>query len=111
VLFFSIHKGKFYPNTGHIKEVGDKEGKGYTINVPYYDHDEMKTFTDTDFLMALDEILVPVLNDFKPELILVSAGFDAAHKDPLADFSVNNKIKIVVTRGVFSHDRVVEGVL
>lgn len=77
VLFFDTHRAApFYPGSGHLEEVGAGLGEGATVNVP------LPAGTgDKAMLLALREILVPAADYFKPDLILVSAGFDAHHYD------------------------------
>jgi acetoin utilization deacetylase AcuC-like enzyme len=79
VLFFSTHQYPFYPGTGSMEEIGTGAGRGYTVNVPL-----PSGVGDEGFGRVYDEVLVPVAERFRPELILVSAGFDAHWNDPLA---------------------------
>lgn len=79
VLFFSVHQSPGYPGSGRLKEIGREEGKGYTINFPMY-----PGCSDADYQEVFSEILLPVAHKFKPELVLISAGFDAHLNDPLA---------------------------
>ncbi len=79
VLFVSSHQFPFYPGTGAADEVGRGAGVGFTVNLPME-----AGGTDDDFDRIYREIVAPVLRDFKPGLILVSAGFDAHERDPLA---------------------------
>jgi acetoin utilization deacetylase AcuC-like enzyme len=79
VLFCSLHQWPFYPGTGAADELGVGDGAGYTVNVPLSDG-----ATDAVYEAAFDELLLPVLDEYAPELILVSAGFDAHERDPLA---------------------------
>ena len=79
VLFVSSHQYPFYPGTGAANETGRGEGTGYTVNLPM----EVGA-TDADFDLVYREVVIPVLQQFRPELILVSAGFDAHERDPLA---------------------------
>jgi acetoin utilization deacetylase AcuC-like enzyme len=83
VLYFSTHQFPFYPGTGAAEEIGTGEGKGYTINVPL--EPEMG---DNEFIKIFDEILSPVIEQYKPEFILVSAGFDIFFEDPLGGMKV-----------------------
>ena len=77
VLFFDTHcAAPFYPGSGHITDVGAGLGKGYTINVPL-----PETAGDIAFEKIYREILVPAADYFKPDLILVSAGFDPHRND------------------------------
>ncbi|HSO00770.1 MAG TPA: histone deacetylase [Candidatus Nanopelagicales bacterium] len=77
VLFISLHQWPFYPGSGLAREVGEGDGKGYTLNVPL-----SEGATDAVYEAAFDETLVPVLDEYAPELLLVSAGFDAHERDP-----------------------------
>ena len=79
VLYFSTHEHPFYPGTGRTEETGTGEGKGTTVNIPL-----AAGWGDEEFLRAFDEVLVPIAHRFRPELILVSAGFDAHWADHLA---------------------------
>ncbi|KAF5730197.1 histone deacetylase 5 [Tripterygium wilfordii] len=84
VLFFSVHRhefGNFYPcnDDGAYTNVGEGPGAGYNVNVPW----ENGRCGDADYLAVWDHILVPIAKEFDPDMILVSAGFDAAVGDPL----------------------------
>lgn len=78
VLFVSSHQYPFYPGTGAAEETGSGAGIGYTVNVPL-----PAGSTDTDFQRVYQDVVTPALRDFKPQLVLVSAGFDAHERDPL----------------------------
>jgi acetoin utilization deacetylase AcuC-like enzyme len=79
VLYISLHQFPFYPGTGAADEIGRGEGTGFTINLPL----EVGAVND-DYRVAFAEVVVPVLQQYKPDLMLVSAGFDAYERDPLA---------------------------
>ncbi|KAI4343955.1 hypothetical protein L6164_011241 [Bauhinia variegata] len=84
VLFFSVHRhefGSFYPanDDGFYTMIGEGPGAGYNINVPW----ENGRCGDADYFAVWDHILLPVTREFNPDIILVSAGFDAAVGDPL----------------------------
>jgi acetoin utilization deacetylase AcuC-like enzyme len=79
VLFMSLHQFPLYPGTGGLDECGSGDGAGYTVNVPW-----PAGLGDGDYLHALYALLVPIADRFKPDLVLVSAGFDAHDDDPLA---------------------------
>lgn len=79
VLFVSTHQFPFYPGTGAAGDTGRSEGVGSTVNVPL----EVGA-TDADYDLVFERIVGPVLEQFAPQLILVSAGFDAHERDPLA---------------------------
>lgn len=85
VLYFSTHQHPHYPGTGWITEVGKGEGEGFTVNVPLPAGTD-----DAGYLYALNNILVPITMEFKPEFVLVSAGFDAHVADPLASMRVTS---------------------
>lgn len=82
VLFFSMHQSGHYPGTGSAKEVGSGDGAGYTINVPLRAGDG-----DGAILFAFESLLLPVARAFKPQLVLVSAGYDGQSGDPLGGLS------------------------
>ena len=80
VLFASIHQWPLYPGTGPLTDVGSGAGEGYTVNLP------VPPGSGEDLWLSLVEHLVtPVALDFRPQLVLVSAGFDAHRADPLAE--------------------------
>jgi len=83
VMFFDTHcAAPFYPGSGHLEEVGAGLGEGYTINVPL-----PETAGDIAFEKAFREILIPAADYFKPNLVLVSAGFDPHHNDMALNLS------------------------
>lgn len=79
VLYMSLHQFPFYPGTGAATDVGRGAGQGFTVNAPFE-----AGATDDDWGQLLREALIPILRQFGPELLLVSAGFDAHELDPLA---------------------------
>jgi acetoin utilization deacetylase AcuC-like enzyme len=79
VLFISSHQYPFYPGTGAAGDVGSGRGAGFTVNLPF-----AAGATDDDYEAAYTRVALPILAQFKPELLLVSAGFDAHMDDPLA---------------------------
>lgn len=79
VLFVSTHQYPFYPGTGAIKDIGMGAGKGTTLNVPL-----RAGHGDSSYKQIYEKVLWPAARRFKPEFILVSAGFDAHHVDPIA---------------------------
>jgi len=84
VLFFSTHQYPFYPGTGSPREVGRGAGLGFTVNVPL-----AAGATDGDLRLAFEAVLEPIAEQFRPELVLVSAGFDAHRRDPLGGFDLS----------------------
>ncbi|MGE3275653.1 MAG: histone deacetylase [Vicinamibacterales bacterium] len=79
VLFVSTHQFPFYPGTGAAGEAGRDAGEGFTVNVPLE-----AGATDADYDLVFREAVLPALAWYRPELLLVSAGFDAHERDPLA---------------------------
>ena len=78
VLYVSIHQHPFYPGTGAADEMGRGAGVGFTVNVPL-----AAGCTDADYAHVFETIVGPVLDRYRPDLVLVSAGFDAHLQDPL----------------------------
>jgi len=78
VLYVSLHQYPYYPGTGAASDVGRGAGTGFTVNVPF-----SAGVGDAGFLLAFEEIIEPILRQYAPDFILVSAGFDAHHRDPL----------------------------
>lgn len=81
VLYISVHEDPTgFPGTGFIDEIGEAEGLGYTVNVPL-----PLRADDLTYQRALDEIVLPIARQYKPEFVLVSAGFDGHYTDPIGD--------------------------
>ncbi|VVB89379.1 Histone deacetylase domain protein [uncultured archaeon] len=83
VLYFSTHQYPYYPGTGWMDEVGKGEGMGFNINVPLPAGTD-----DSGFIAAFEEILLPASLEFAPDMVLVSAGFDASANDGLAGMNM-----------------------
>jgi acetoin utilization deacetylase AcuC-like enzyme len=79
VLYISSHQYPFYPGTGAVGEVGQDAGRGFTVNIPLE-----AGATDADYDLVYRAVAEPVLEEFAPQLTLISAGFDAHEADPLA---------------------------
>jgi len=86
VLYFSTHQFPYYPGTGDFGEAGSGRGAGATVNVPL-----PAGCGDSEYVGALQRILVPVVEGFRPDVMLVSAGFDAHAVDPLASMDVTGE--------------------
>ena len=86
VLFISTHQFPFYPGSGAVNEVGAGAGEGYTINVPL-----PAGCANTEYLQVFQDVVVPAAEKFKPEWILVSAGFDPHRRDPLGGMGVSEE--------------------
>jgi acetoin utilization deacetylase AcuC-like enzyme len=80
VLFVSIHQSPLYPGTGSAGDVGTGAGEGFTVNLPVPPRSG-----DAAFVSLVEHVAVPLLRAFEPQLVLVSAGYDAHRDDPLAD--------------------------
>jgi acetoin utilization deacetylase AcuC-like enzyme len=83
VLYVSTHQYPFYPGTGAADEVGRGPGAGRTLNVPC-----PAGFGDAEFACIFDELIEPVIRQFAPEFVLVSAGFDCDGRDPLGGLTL-----------------------
>jgi acetoin utilization deacetylase AcuC-like enzyme len=85
VLFFSAHQHPLYPGTGALSETGLGAGDGFTVNVPL-----PPDCSDADYLAVFEELLLPLADAYRPDLVLVSAGFDAHEADPLAGMRLSS---------------------
>ena len=79
VLYVSSHQFPFYPGTGAANETGQEDGQGFTVNIPLE-----AGATDADYDLVYRSVVSPVLEQFAPQLTVISAGFDAHEADPLA---------------------------
>jgi len=85
VLYVSLHQDpRGFPGTGFADEIGEGKGLGYTVNVPF-----PYRIDDQIYLKAFDEIVIPVVHQYKPQFILVSAGFDGHYTDPVGSLSLS----------------------
>jgi acetoin utilization deacetylase AcuC-like enzyme len=78
VMFISLHQWPFYPGTGAAADTGSGAGEGYTLNLP-----QGSGSAGTDWLGALEQRALPAARAYRPDLIMISAGFDAHRDDPL----------------------------
>lgn len=83
VLFLSSHQYPFYPGTGYFDEIGIGNGRGYTVNFPL-----PAGAGDRTFVPIYTHIFAPILQQYQPQIIVVSAGFDAHIMDPIGELSV-----------------------
>ncbi len=83
VLYCSTHEYPWYPFSGAAEETGSGAGEGYTVNIPLE-----AGLGDNEYLLVFNEILVPVARRFQPELVLVSAGYDAHWQDTISNMTV-----------------------
>ena len=93
VFYISLHQYPFYPGTGSRDETGIGEGEGYTLNIP------LSAGTGEEkYIEAFTNEIVPTLEKFKPELLLISAGFDAHMNDPLGGMRLTEESFAKMTR-------------
>ncbi len=83
VLYLSTHQYPYYPGTGAADEVGQGEGKGGTVNLPF-----PAGFGDAEYAEAFRQVIEPVARQFAPQFVLISAGFDCHARDPLGGMVV-----------------------
>ena len=86
VFYASIHEDGLYPGTGEIDERGDGEADGTTLNLPL-----PAGAGDPEYRAAFEEVVVPLLEDYHPDLLLISAGFDAHRHDPISRMRVSTE--------------------
>jgi acetoin utilization deacetylase AcuC-like enzyme len=86
VLYISTHQFPFFPGTGSRAERGIDEGNGYTLNIPLF-----VGAGDEEFSDAFSEEILPSLDNYHPDLIIISAGFDAHRDDPLANLNLTEE--------------------
>ena len=95
VLYVSTHQYPFYPGTGAAADVGRGKGAGFTLNVPLE-----AGSTDGDYDEVFKALVMPVIDQFRPELLLISAGFDAHESDPLARMRVSTAGYAALTKSL-----------
>ena len=93
VFFFSTHQWPLYPGTGAARETGAGKGAGFTLNCPF-----PAGSGRNEIVGAFKTALVPAMTNFKPELILISAGFDSRRDDPLGGFKLSDDDFAELTR-------------
>lgn len=89
-LYVSIHRHDlakfFFPGTGRIEEVGTGAGIGRTVNIPW----PRPGVGDSEYRVAFEGVVLPILGEFQPDLVIVSAGFDAAAGDPIGQMKLSS---------------------
>ncbi len=93
ILYFSTHQYPYYPGTGSLQEIGRGKGEGYTVNVPI-----SGGAGDADYVKIFRKVLEPVVLEFNPEIVLLSAGFDIYFQDPLGSMRVTPEGFAALTR-------------
>ena len=84
VMYQSVHLHPHYPGTGMIEEVGKGEGEGYTVNLPISHEAGSECIME-----AMEKVFIPIAKEFSPDLIIISAGFDSHHADPLGGMNLS----------------------
>ena len=84
VMYMSTHQWPLYPGTGALEETGSGAAKGATINIPL-----PASTGDADYLKVFQEILTPIALEYNPDLIFISAGYDAHWMDPIAGMNLS----------------------
>lgn len=113
VLYISIHRydlGKFFPGPfGKLEMIGEAEGKGYNIQFPFnmpekkkgqLEIDEEQMIGDLDYIFVCEQFFFPIIRQFAPDLIIISAGFDSAKGDPLGGIAVSPVGYAWITQGL-----------
>ena len=95
VLFLSLHQFPWYPGTGRLEEVGEGAARGQTVNLPL-----PAGCGDAAYQAAFERVVGPVVRRFQPELIVVSAGFDAHWADPLAEMALSTTGFVAMARAL-----------
>jgi acetoin utilization deacetylase AcuC-like enzyme len=83
VLYISFHLSPHFPGTGKINDVGMDEGRGFSVNAPLNYGNGEKAVQN-----LMDQIFLPIINEFKPDISIVSSGFDSHHLDPLGGLNL-----------------------
>lgn len=95
VFYFSTHQFPHYPGTGSEDDIGMDEGEGFTYNIPV-----VAGAGDITYGRIYNDILPPIIEDFKPDIILVSAGYDIHKHDPLSTIRVTNDGVRSIVKGI-----------
>jgi len=93
VFYLSLHQYPWYPGTGSLEEIGIGEGKGFNVNIPLPVHT-----SDESYLKAIDEIALVLIEQFKPDLLMVSAGYDSHQLDPLGMLNLSTRCYYDITK-------------
>ena len=93
VFYISLHQFPHYPGTGAADIIGTGNGEGFNLNIPMNAGDG-----DAEYLTAFDDKVIPALDEYAPQFILISAGFDAHNDDPLSDICLSTEVYAEFTR-------------
>jgi len=100
VLYISTHQRYIFPGTGHPNEVGEGDGEGFNVNIPMN-----SPAGDASFEFAHEKIILPILQEYKPDMLLVSVGVDSHYRDQLASLSLSSKGSIKGISGLIDFAR------
>jgi acetoin utilization deacetylase AcuC-like enzyme len=107
VLFISLHQDpRGFPGTGFVDEIGEKDGLGYTINFPF----PFRT-SDEPYEKAFTKVITPVVQRYKPQFVLVSAGFDGHFSDTVAGLALTVKGYMKTFQHIIEYSQLCEGKL
>jgi acetoin utilization deacetylase AcuC-like enzyme len=95
VFYASMHRYPFYPGTGAANEIGTGSGRGFTKNIPM-----SGGAGDAQYLRAVEDDIVRIIDDYRPDVILLSSGFDAHRRDPLGGMRVSEQAYGEITRRI-----------
>jgi acetoin utilization deacetylase AcuC-like enzyme len=95
VFYASTHRYPFYPGTGSADEIGVGKGRGFTLNIPMEAGEG-----DASYLRAVEDRIVRVIDEYRPNAILLSSGFDAHRRDPLGGMNVTEGAYGEITRRI-----------
>jgi acetoin utilization deacetylase AcuC-like enzyme len=95
VFYASMHRFPFYPGTGADDEIGGGAGRGYTLNLPFE-----QGLGDAAYLRGVEDSIVRAIDDYRPQAILLSSGFDAHRRDPLGGMRVTEQAYGEITRRI-----------
>ena len=100
VLYVSTHQFPFYPGSGRVDARGEGRGTGATVNVPL-----PSGSGPAAYLYAFDRVVLPAIEKFRADIVLVSAGFDAHRRDPLASMNLDERAYALLTRKLLDISR------
>jgi len=95
VFYASMHRFPFYPGTGATSEIGGGAGRGYTLNIPFEEG-----LGDASYLRGVEDVIVRAIDDYQPQAILLSSGFDAHRRDPLGGMRVTEQAYGEITKRI-----------
>ena len=100
IMVISIHESKLFPHTGRIEDIGTGRGHGYNINIPVPPGSGNKTYE-----AAVNDIIVPMISEFGPELIILCLGVDAHYCDPLGHMLLNTQDYVGICRRIYEESK------